>query len=406
MKSEVRIMLPIVALAACLALTACSDEPAPISADVVGLLSGDAEGYARAFGPRAIVFPQDHGAHPAYQTEWWYYTGNLVARDAGGDDPGGDRRRFGFQLTVFRNALDPAPDAPDSAWGSGQAYLAHFALTDVQANTLHAAERLSRGDAGLAGAQAAPMRIWVETWEITEVADGANMAGASLGPRVRLRAADGDVSIDLVLTPRKAPVLHGDAGYSRKGPEPGNASFYYSLTRQRAEGVVTTAEGAFDVEGEAWMDHEWSTSALSEGQTGWDWLSLQLDDGREVMAFHIREADGGVAPASSGSVISPDGTVRHLDRDDFGLTPSGEWTSPRTRGRYPSAWRLDVPAEGLQLEVTPLIPDQELDLGIRYFEGAVRASGLDTRTGALIEGYGYLEMTGYAPSARGPNFLP
>ncbi len=437
------------------AIASCSNEPAPISADVVGLLSGDSEGFARVFGPRDIVFPEDHGAHPDYRNEWWYYTGNLVERESADSDDGSQAvepgRRFGFQLTVFRGALDPAPDAPESAWGSGQAYLAHFALTDVEANSFHSAERLSRGDAGLAGAVASPMRVWVETWEIAEVDaiaesgaiadyggiadrgeiadgrgidDGSSIAevggdaddgdvdvdhdfGATeVAPRVRLRAADGPVSIDLVLSPRKAPVLHGDDGYSPKGPEPGNASYYYSLTRQWAEGKVTTAEGSFEVEGEAWMDHEWSTSALSGGQTGWDWLSLQLGDAREVMVFRVREADGGIAPSSSGSVIDRDGRVLHLAREDFKLIPSGEWLSPRTGGRYPVVWRLEVPSEGIELEVVPLIEDQELDVGIRYWEGAVRATGRDTAEGRPIEGIGYLEMTGYAPSGGDGTFLP
>lgn len=447
----------VMTLASGAAVTGCSNERAPISADVVGLLSGDAEGYARVLEPREIVFPRDHGAHPEYRSEWWYFTGNLVARTpegrSGGSGSVGDGgeggaggagaeagtaagRRFGFQFTIFRSALDPAPDAPESAWGSGQAYLAHFALTDVEAETFHSAERLSRGDAGLAGAEPSPLRVWVETWEIAEIdpdsaiaiADGdrqppdrspapdhaaapdgspAPDAEVAHGPIVRLRAAaradadSGPAAIDLVLTPVKPPALHGQGGFSPKGPEPGNASFYYSFTRQRAAGHVTTAEGDFEVEGEAWMDHEWSTSALAEDQTGWDWLSLQLSDGRELMVFHLREADGGIAAVSSGSVVDAAGGVRHLARDDFELVRQGEWTSPLTGARYPAAWRLALPDEGLELEVSPLVADQELDVSIRYWEGAVRATGRDARTGGPIDGYGYLEMTGYARSAGG-----
>lgn len=372
-----------------LSSAACRPTPPDVSADVMAMMAGgDAAGYARVTAPRALAFPADEGPHPAYRTEWWYYTGNLRATE-----PSADGRRFGFQLTFFRNALAPMAelDARDSAWGTNQAYLAHFTVTDVDADAFHSAERLARGAAGLAGAAADPFRAWLETW--SAVRDGGPEAP------VRLTAADGPVAIDLSLRPTKPPVGHGDAGYSVKGPEPGNASMYLSYTRLAASGTVTTADGTFAVEGGAWHDHEWSTSALSADQVGWDWFSLQLGDGRDLMVFRISQADGGIAPTSSGTLVAVDGTTEHLTVDDFALEPVGRWVSPRTGGAYPAAWRVTVPGAGLALDLKPLVADQELSTTIRYWEGAVAIEG--TADGRPIGGEGYVEMTGYVPTGEG-----
>jgi len=372
-----------------LACLGCRPAPPSISADVMAMMAGgDDAGFARVTAPEPLAFPASEGPHPTYRTEWWYYTGNLRATE-----PRAGGRRFGFQLTFFRSALTPASDvdARDSLWGTNQAYLAHFAVTDVEAGAFHSAERLARGAAGLAGATADPFRAWLETWSASRI-------GGPDQP-VRLVAADGPVAIDLTLRPTKPPVGHGDAGYSVKGPEPGNASMYFSYSRLAATGTVTTADGAFAVEGGAWHDHEWSTSALSAGQVGWDWFSLQLDDGRDLMVFRIREADGGIAPTSSGSQIAADGTVRHLTVDDFTLDPRGRWTSPRTGGEYPAAWRIDIPSADLELDVQPLVADQELSTAFRYWEGAVAVEG--SSAGRPIGGEGYLEMTGYVPTGEG-----
>jgi len=399
------------------------------SASVVDYLSAraGAAGFARATGPAAITFPADAGPHPAYQTEWWYYTGNLAVIEGGsmpdgvestassrpGHDDGG--RRLGFQLTFFRRALAPPAEvsARASAWATEQIYLAHFTVTDVAAGTFHSSERLARGAAGLAGAQADPFQVWVETWSAAAQVDGRPVAEGGpavvdpgkmgvdgpMGPTTRLRAADGQVAIDLALRQAKPPALHGERGFSPKGPERGDASYYYSYPRLKASGVITTAAGAFPVAGAAWMDHEWSTGALAAGLTGWDWFSLQLDDGRELMLFHLREQGGGVAAESAGSLIGPDGTVSPLRRGDFAIEPRGTWTSPRTAGVYPSGWRVVVPGAGLDLGVEPLVRDQELDVGFKYWEGAVRVTA--TSNGRPVAGYGYVELTGYAPSASG-----
>jgi predicted secreted hydrolase len=355
---------------------------------VVGFLSapGD-ERYARVTEPREIDFPADEGAHDAYQTEWWYYTGNLA---------GTDGRRFGFQLTFFRRAVAPAElvQPRDSDWATGQIYLAHFTVTDVEAGSFHSAERLARGAAGLAGAEADPYRVWVEAWEARSPRMAGPDARGGWDRPQRLRAADGPVALDLRLRPIKAPALHGQRGFSPKGSEPGNASYYYSYTRLEAEGSLTTAEGDFAVEGLAWMDHEWSTSALSESQVGWDWFSLQLDDGRELMAFQVREAGDGVSPESSGSLVEPDGSLVPLGREDFELLVRDRWTSPRTLADYPAGWTLRLPEADLELEIEPQLKDQELDVSLQYWEGSVRVRG--SSRGEPIAGYGYVELTGYA----------
>lgn len=357
-------------------------DAAAVSASPVALLSGSrTEGFARVTGPEPVVFPAAAGPHPDYRTEWWYYTGNLDAPDG---------RRFGFQLTFFRTALAPE-DAADrtSEWATRQVYLGHFAVTDVDGGTFHSAERLARGAVGLAGARAVPFRVWAEDWSAVGPADDP---GA-----VRLSATDGPLALDLSLRPVKPVALHGRDGYSVKGPQVGNASMYYSFTRLEAEGLLRTAAGEFPVTGLAWMDHEWSTSALdAETQTGWDWFSLQLDDGRELMLFEIRETDGGVAPESSGSLVGADGDVRSLDRDAFFIEVLDTWRSPRTGAGYPAGWRLTVPEHGLDLVVTPLLADQELSTFIRYWEGAVEVAG--TVDGRPTSGRGYVELTGYTES--------
>jgi len=363
-------------------LAACRPEPPAVSADVMAMMAGgDAEGFARVTAPEPIALPAALGPHPDYRTEWWYYTGNLRATD-----PAADGRRFGFQLTFFRNALTPELGERDSEWATNQAYLAHLAVTEVEAGAFHSAERLARGAAGLAGATADPFGVWVEAWSAEEAAgpDGS----------VRLRAADGPVALDLTLRPAKPLVAHGDAGYSVKGPEPGNASMYLSWTRLQATGTITTEFGAFAVSGTAWHDHEWSTSALTGDQVGWDWFSLQLDDGRDLMVFQLREQGGGIAPTSSGTLVAEDGTARYLTADDFVLQPQGTWNSPRTGADYPAAWRVTVPSAGLELDVVPVLADQELETAFRYWEGAVTVRGTAT-------GVGYLEMTGYAPTGEG-----
>jgi predicted secreted hydrolase len=353
--------------------------PAPIrvTLSVAGVLAGpDDAGFARALGPRPLEFPPDHGPHPAFRTEWWYYTGNLTTADG---------LRFGFQLTFFRIGLTAAPVAGDSAWRASQVYMAHLALTDVAGRRFYAFERIERDALGLAGATTEPFRVWVDDWS-------AAAPGPAASP-VRLRAADGQVAIDLVLRSQKGIVLEGERGLSRKGPEPGNASYYYSLTRLATRGVITVGAQAHQVSGSSWLDREWSTSALGPDEVGWDWFALQLADGRDLMFYRLRRRDGSADAFSAGTLVLPDGSTRPLARDDVELGTLGIWRSPGTGVLYPSGWRIRVPRAGLELDLHPCLPDQELDLGVRYWEGAVDVSGQGA--GQPIAGVGYVELTGY-----------
>jgi predicted secreted hydrolase len=364
-------------------ILACQDrtpEPSASLSVAEALRSSDNQGYARALEPRAFSFPKDHGPHPEFRTEWWYYTGNLATAEG---------RRFGFQLTFFRSALAPEMPERGSAWATRQAWLAHFALSDVDGERFHAFERWSRGAVGLAGVQAEPFRVWVEDWSAAAVE-------GETGPvfPMRLRAAQGEVALDLRLDQGKPPVLQGERGLSRKSSEPGNASYYYSLTRMPTRGTVRVGTETFTVTGASWMDREWSTSSLGAGQIGWDWFALQLSDGTDLMLYQLRQTDGRPDPASSGSVVSPEGASRTVALRDFSLEVLDRWQSPDSGVQYPARWRLRVPSEGLDLTVAPLLADQELDVSFRYWEGAVAVEG--TRRGAPVRGHGYVELTGYA----------
>ena len=359
-------------------------ERPPVAArlSVATVLEASSEaGFARALAPRGFVFPADHGPHPGFRTEWWYFTGNLEA--AGG-------RRFGYQLTFFRNALAPGAVARASRWGAREAWLAHFALTDVAGRRFHAFERFRRGALRLAGAETAPFRVWLDRWEASGAMD-STAAAAAWGP-LTLRAAEGEVALDLRLARGKPPVLQGEAGLSRKGAAPGQASYYYSLTRMPTTGRLRLAGEDLPVRGLSWMDREWSTSSLSPGQVGWDWFALQLADGRELMLYRMRLEDGGIDPASAGSLVAADGAKRHLARGDFAVAELARWRSP-AGASYPARWRVRVPSAALDLEVRPLVADQEHRGVFRYWEGAVAVRG--TAGGVPIGGRGYVELTGY-----------
>ncbi len=344
-----------------------------------GLLAGeDTEGFRRAEVVRPFVFPDDHGAHPGFRTEWWYFTGNLATDDDA-------ERHFGFQLTFFRFALTPDAVPGPSTWRSGQSWMAHFAVTDSAGGELYSAERFSRGALDLAGAIAGPFRVWLNDWE-------AVSSGESFLP-LQLRADAGDFAIALDLIGGKPMVFQGDAGLSQKSAEPGNASYYYSYTRLPTAGEVRIGESTFRVIGNAWMDREWSTSALGPGTEGWDWFALQFDDGSDLMYYRLRGEDGSTGPQSGGVIVAPDGSTAKLAADDVTLTVDRRWTSPRTGISYPVAWRLTAPAHELELSVTPRIDDQELNLSVVYWEGAVVAEG--RRGGAPMRGTGYLELAGY-----------
>ena len=353
----------------------------PIGAETVMLPPRfDADGFARAVGPRQWDFPRDHGPHPAFQTEWWYYTGNLTTDDG---------RRFGYQFTIFRRALTPAQRDSRSEWYTNQIYMAHFAVSDVAGNTFYQEERFSRGAIGLAGAESLPrFHVWLDDWTVYAVGDSAS--------QMRIRAKANDIAIDLMLTPAKAPALHGDNGLSQKGPEPGNASYYYSLTRIETTGTVEIGNEEFAVSGMSWMDREFGTSALSAGAVGWDWFAVHLSDGRDLMVGQIRHQDGNVEPLFGGLLVMPDGQTRYLSSEEFTITSFGSWQSSHSGATYPAGWDITIEFDDrpLRLLLEPLLADQEVLGSVTYWEGAVRVSG-------DAEGYGYAELTGYAQPLRG-----
>jgi predicted secreted hydrolase len=340
---------------------------------VGGALGGaETAGFARAMQPRAFVFPADHGPHPDFRSEWWYVTGQLRA----------GARRFGYQLTIFRQALAARTPARGSAWGSRQVYMGHLAITDVDGRRFVAHERLAREGLGLAGAGGQPVRVWVEDWSMTG-------ARTDLFPlTLRARASDG-AALELTLAAGRGPVLQGDRGLSVKGAEPGNASYYYSCTRLPTSGRVEVGGSSFPVAGESWLDREWSTSALGPELAGWDWLALHLSDGRDLMVYRLRRRDGRAAPQSRATVIDARATTRLLGPEGFTVTEARWWQSPQTGTRYPVALTVDIPSAGLRLAVRPLLDAQELRVSVQYWEGAVEA------TGSGVRGTGYLELTGY-----------
>lgn len=325
------------------------------------------------------AFPRDHAAHPAFQTEWWYYTGHLKDADGGS---------YGFQLTLFRHALRPQDPGSEADGTSDGVLFGHAAITDETRGTFRYREVISRGSRiDNAGARTDVYRTWIDEW----VVEG-------LGRFHHLQAFTDSLSLNLIFEPRKAPVIHGKNGVSRKGEEVSNASHYYSITRASVEGVIMDEAGAKNVTGEAWLDREWSTSSLSPGQVGWDWFSVQLETGEELMLYRMRRADGSQDPHSSGTFVVTDGTGTHLEPADFVISSDRTWTSPASGAEYPSSWTVEIPKWDLTLRIRPTVAGQELrteeSSRITYWEGSVRAEG--SRSGRPVRGRGYVELTGYA----------
>jgi predicted secreted hydrolase len=356
-----------------LAAGACTEPLPPPTLSVAEQLGNQpAEGFARADQPRAFDFPADHGPHPEYRNEWWYFTGNL---------DGVDGRRLGYQATFFRIGLAADPPPRDSQWAAREAWMAHLALSDATTRTHRGVERFARGAAGLAGATVEPLRVWLEDWDLSSTDGGASW---------ELRAAATDFRLDLTLRAARPVILQGDAGLSQKSTEPGNASHYYSVPRLATTGIVTIDGKAHPVTGLSWLDREWSTSALGADQAGWDWLALQLADGRDLMYYRLRRQDGSVDATSRGSVVDAEGRRIELGADLL-LQPVRWWTADDGR-RFPVEWDLVLPGEARRMRVAAVLDDQYMRLAVRYWEGMV-----DVRDRASGEplGRGYLEMTGY-----------
>jgi len=332
--------------------------------------------FERALPGYRYQFPRDYFNHPAYQTEWWYYTGNLET--AGG-------RKFGFELTFFRQGV--SREAAASAWEVRDIYFAHFAVSDLDGKHFFHSQHVNRAGPGIAGASEALGKVWNGNWSASWTAGGE-----------RLAAVSDSFALDLTLAPEKPPVIHGENGVSQKSEGAGRASHYFSETRLAASGSITAARSRYAVTGLAWMDHEFFTNQLDSNQTGWDWLSVQLDDRTELMLFRLRRQDGTIDPFSAGTFVDRLGRSTHLHSEDFELAPAGDiWASPQTGARYPTRWKVQVPSLGVRLEVTTELPSQELvssaKISPSYWEGATLAHG--SRNATEVRGVGYLEMTGY-----------
>ena len=340
------------------------------------MLSAKNETFAQVFKPRTFVFPQDHGAHPEYRIEWWYFTGNIQSKS---------NRKFGYELTFFRFALTPDQINTASAWRDNQMYMAHFALTDAKENKFYVDERSSRAGNGLAGAESDNYHVWLHDWK-AEAIDGNNS-------NIYLSAKTDDFSIALQLQAQKKIALQGVDGLSQKSPQPGNASYYYSYTRMATSGQIEIKQRAFEVTGSSWMDREWSSSSLSKEQSGWDWFSLQLSDNSELMFYQLRRKDGNLSQNSSGAIFHADGSKTSLNLSELEIKVLDQWKSPHSQIIYPAKWQLLIPKLGLELIIVPLINDQELNVRYRYWEGAVQVTG--TKLGQAVSGQGYVELTGY-----------
>jgi len=332
-------------------------------------------------------FPRDHFDHPGYQTEWWYYTGNLKSADG---------HRFGFELTFFRQGI--ARDASASPWHIRDLYMAHLALSDISGHRFYHTERINRAGPGLAGIEEKTGLIWNGNWQVQLATDHHTNDHQSL------RAIADNWDLQLELAPVKPPVIHGRNGISQKAEGTGRASHYVSFPRLRTAGSIKLNGIQYQVEGTSWMDHEFFTESMDSTESGWDWLSLQLEDNTELMLYRLRHKDGSVDPYSSGTYVDAAGKTLFLSSKDFSMTPAGEtWSSPGTRRTYPVQWNVSIPGLSLQLEVSTPLPSQELtsSIGPGYWEGAIDIAG--QRAGSAIRGVGYLEMTGYGDDFRLPS---
>jgi len=330
--------------------------------------------FKDAVVPLEFSSPSDHGPHFDFQTEWWYYTGNLES-EAG--------QRYGYQLTLFRRGMTPGLARRPSQFGSNQIYFAHLALTDASRGEHRAFERFSRGVDGLAGASAEPYRVYLEDWSVAAV--------GSAGSTIRLRAREQDIRLDLRLQAEQPLVAHGPGGLSPKGVDSTDSSYYFSFTALQTEGTLWVRGEQLEVQGSSWFDHEWGSSVLPAGATGWDWFGLQLDDGRELMLYQVRT--GQKVLVGGGTLVGEDGRAVWLSAADFEIERLGTWSSRLSDSEYPSGWRIVVRRAQLELELRPVLTDQENRLSIVYWEGAVDVTG-------TVSGRGYVELTGYEATLR------
>jgi predicted secreted hydrolase len=341
-----------------------------------------AQNYTIAQPGYTYQFPRDYFNHEDFQTEWWYYTGNLKAADG---------HRFGYELTFFRQGVSRAVNS--NPWFVHDVWMAHLALSDIDGQHFYSEERLNRSGPGLAGVDSKTGLVWNGNWQ-THIT----------GHEEDLRAVANQFDIALKLLPTKPPTIEGLNGVSQKSEGAGHASQYFSLTRLTTTGSIELDGKSFQVDGASWMDHEFFTSSMATNETGWDWLSVQFEDNTELMLYRLRHADGSVDPYSSGTYIDAAGKSQFLAAKDFVMTPTenagSNWQSPITKAIYPLHWHISIPRFGMEFDVTTPLRSQELTgtFGPSYWEGAIDITG--QRNHSPLNGRGYLELTGYADPGK------
>lgn len=389
-RNDCRLLMPLLMAFSALVLSACdkatpSNNPAPQLA-VHRLLGSDDQQAAaddrfeRAREPAQLQFPRDHGAHPKYRSEWWYLTLMLHGEDG---------QTYGGQFTLFRQAQNPGPLIADNPWQANHVYMAHLAVTDVSGGQHYSTQRFGRSHPALAGVALddnSGFRAWLDGWEL------ASTGQAMLPLQLSAQAHDpeADFGWTLTLDSTKPLVRQGINGYSAKGAQ--QASYYYSFSRLQVQGELRLGDERVAVRGGAWLDHEWSTSVLSPGQHGWDWLAIQLAGGEEIMAFRMRREDGARDGFDAAVYIDTEGVVTNFDATEFKLRPTGYWRD-EVGVCWPIHWQLQLP-HGLY-EVTALLDDQRMQTAVRYWEGLMQVS----EAGSDV-GLGYLELTGYQADTR------
>jgi predicted secreted hydrolase len=353
--------LKVVVLA--LLLSACDKQAEP-EKGFAGL--GDAaEQYTVVVPDRPFSFPQDHGPHPGFRIEWWYITANLQ------DDQG---RHFGVQWTLFRSAL--RADSTGTGWNDGTIWMGHAALTSATQHRV--AERYARGGVEQAGVSLTPLTAWIDDWSLRSTSSSGDPLAT-----MQLNAKGPGFGYQLALRTQQNVVLQGKQGFSQKS-EQGQASYYYSQPFFQAEGDLQIDGKTYRVSGPAWLDREWSSQPLTANQTGWDWFSIHLANGAELMLYRMRHKQG--APYLTGTWIAADGSTQSLNADEISLTPQGD--SSVAGRQIPTRWSVKIPSKGLDITTTALNPQAWMGLQIPYWEGPIMFSGSQ-------EGVGYLEMTGY-----------